>query len=113
MRCVVVCCLVKCHLCYGADKSSTYFLGMVLVDGTEEGKSKAGVDDGVGIPKACRYSTTQHFTHRIKRFFIVTPFMSAMKYCSSSSCYYYSKSSSCILITYITSRVIITSTFSH
>lgn len=28
---------------------------MVLVDGTEEGKSKAGVDDGVGIPKACRY----------------------------------------------------------
>ena len=30
-------------------------LGMVLVDGTEEGKSKAGVDDGVGIPKACRY----------------------------------------------------------
>lgn len=35
--------------------SITCMLGMVLVDGTEEGKSKAGVDDGVGIPKACRY----------------------------------------------------------
>ena len=33
----------------------TCMSGMVLVDGTEEGKSKAGVDDGVGIPKACRY----------------------------------------------------------
>jgi hypothetical protein len=34
--------------------SVTCMAGMVLVDGTEEGKSKAGADDGVGIPKACR-----------------------------------------------------------
>ena len=39
--------------------------------------------------------TTQHNTHRIERFFIVTPFMSAMMYCSSSY-YYYSKLSSFI-----------------
>ena len=32
------------------------FLGMVLVDGTEDGKKgAAGAEEGSGMPKACRY----------------------------------------------------------